>query len=390
MDRPGVPSPLTRFGILVVSGGLVLVLALLYIAERLPNRDAGRATAHKTFAAELATHAGQAAPTVVQAPTVEELGRAIVAALAVLRDPHNPDKAGALAALRAAFAQADPKVAIAAIRQFLKTGQDGSTGLRFQVGDGGLLTEAPTLRTFLMDQLGSLSQGAQTADAAEVAKETLSSMTSADEWALAMRNLAWSDPDGSKPFLAEKVREMLNYAPWQQNPTGGYLEAFDVAAYSGDGSLAGDLASLTQTPSPLKQAALVALERLSALAPAQMADYLNANPGVLSSTPMLRADYMGNLDLSDPMQDAEAETYLNRADVTEGEKVKFLARLATPAGFVSDNLLTPANTTTMTIFQHQAMVNQAASGWLAAGSFPALTAPLQALVQQTTPHAGGS
>jgi hypothetical protein len=390
MERPGVPTPLSRFGLLVVCGGLVLVLALLFVAERLPSRDAVRAAVNKTVAPEPAPHAGLAAPTVVQAPTVEELGRAIAAALAVLRDPHNADKAGALAALRAAFAQADPKVAIAAIRQFLKTGGDSSTGQRFKVGDGGLLTEAPTLRTFLMDQLGGLSQQAQTADAAEVARETLSSMSSADEWALAMRNVAWSDPDGSKPYLAEKVREMLNYTPWQQNPTGGYLEAFDVAAYSGDGSLAGDLASLTQTQSPLKQAALVALERLSALAPAQMADYLNANPGVLSATPLLRADYMGNLDLSDPTQDAEAEAYLNRPDVTEAEKVKFLARLATPAGFVSDNLLTPASTATMTIFQHQAMVNQAASGWLAAGTFPALTAPLQALVQQTAPHAGGS
>jgi curved DNA-binding protein CbpA len=388
MERPAVPSPLIRFGLLLVFGGLALVLALLLIARRLPDRGGAATPAPRR--ASLAT-AGQAeSPTAVQRPTAEELGRAIAAAWAVLRDPNHADKAGALAALRAAFAQADPKVAIVAIRQFLKSGQDGSTGLRFQVGDGGLLTETPTLRTFLMDQLGSLSQEAQTADAAEVARETLSAMTSADEWALAMRNVAWADPEGSKPYLADKVRAMLNYAPWQQNPTGGYLEAFDVAAYSGDGSLAGDLANLTQTSSSLKQAALVALERLSALAPAQTADYLNANPGVLSATPLLRADYMGNLNLSDPTQDAEAETYLNRPDVTEAEKEKFLARLATPAGFLSDNLLTPSNTSTMTIFQHQAMVNQAASGWLASGSFPTLTAPLQALIQRTAQRAGGS
>jgi hypothetical protein len=384
MERPGLPSPLSRFGIFLLLAGLALVLAMLVVARQLPSAK----PAHKAGAAAPAA-GGRVSSPVAQTPTAAELGRSIAAALAVLKDPNNPNKAQALEALRAAFAHAEPKVAIAAIRQFLKSGQDASTGLRFKVGEGGLLTEAPSLRTFLMDQLGTLSQEAQTADAAEVAKETLSSMTSADEWALAMRNLAWSDPDGSKPYLAEKVREMINYAPWQQNPTGGYLEAFDVAAYAGDGSLAGDLAPLASTNSPVQRAALVALQRLSSLAPEQMAGYLNANPTVLSGLPMLRADYMGSLNLSDPAQEQEAETYLNRSDVTEAEKEKFLGRLATPAGFVSDTLLTPSDTTSTSIFAHQAMVNQAATSWLASGAFPALTAPLQALVQRTAPRPGG-
>ena len=384
MERPGVPGPLSRFAIFLLVGGLVLVLALLGIATHLPPTK----PAHK--AQPVAPAAGrQTSAAVVQPPSLEELSRSIAAALAVLNDPNNHDKAGALAALRAALAGAPPKVAIAAIRQFLNTGQDAKTGLRFKVGEGGVLAEAPTFRTFLMDELGTLSHEAQTADAAEVAKNTLSSMTSADEWAVAMRNLAWSDPDGSKPYLADEVRQMLNYAPWQQNPSGGYLEAFDVAAYSGDGSLAGDLAPLAKTPSPVRQAALVALERLSALAPAQVSSYLNANPSVLSDLPMLRADYMGNVNLSDPAQEAQAETYLARPDVSEAEKVKFLGRLATPAGFVSDSLLTPSDTTTTSIFSHQAMVNQAATSWLASGSYPALTAPLQSLIQRTAPRSGG-
>jgi hypothetical protein len=385
MERPGSPSPLSRFGIFLLFGGLALVLVLLVIVKELPARKPVR----KATPAAAARGGGQSAALAVQGPTAEELGRSIAAALAVLKDPNNHNKAQALAALRAAFAAADPKVAIAAIRQFLKTGQDASTGLRFKVGEGGVLAEAPSLRTFLMDQLGSLSQQAQTADAAQEAKDTLSSMSSPDEWAVAMRNLAWADPDGSKPYLAQKVREMLNYAPWQQNPSGGYLEAFDVAAYSGDGSLAGVLAPLAKSASPVQQAALVAMERLSAVAPAQVSAYLNANPGVLSDSPMLRADYMGNVDLSDPAQEAQAEAYLNRPDVSEAEKEKFLARLATPAGFVSDTLLTPADTTASTIFEHAAVVNRAATSWLASGSFPSLTAPLQTLVQRTAPRAGG-
>jgi hypothetical protein len=384
MERPRVPSPLSRLGIFLLLAGLALILVLLAVVKQLPAVKPGRQGGSAAPAP-----AGQGASLVVHRPTVEELLRSIAAALAVLNDPHNPNKAQALAALRSEFAGADPKVAIAAIRQFLKSGQDGATGLRFKLGEGGVLAAAPTLRTFLMDALGTLSQTAHTEDAAEVAKETLGSLSSADEWALAMRNLAWSDPDGSKPYLAEKVREMLNYLPWQQNPAGGYLEAFDVAAYTGDGSLTGDLANLTQQQSPVRRAALVAMERLSALAPAQVAGYLNANPDVLSNLPLIRADYMGNVNLSDPTQDAEAEAYLARPDVTDAEKEKFLGRLAMPAGFVSDTLLTPSNTTTTSIIEHQAIVNQAASNWLASGSFPALTAPLQTLVQRTAPRPGG-
>ncbi len=389
MERP-VLSPLTRLGIFLLLAGVAIIFGLLGVLKWLPAGKPGQ----QTMPANAAGQRGGASsrPTnalVVQGPTVEELGRSIAAALAVLNDPNNPNKAQALAALRSALAGADPKVALAAIRQFLQTGQDGKTGLRFKVGEGGVLAEAPTLRTFLLDQLGTLSTEAKTSDAADVAQEILGSKTSADEWALALRNIAWADPNGSKTLLAAKAREMIGYQPWQQNPSGGYLEAFDVAAYSGDASLVGDLAPLAKTATPLQRAAEIALERLSALAPAQVSSYLNANPGVLADLPLLRADYMGNVDLSDPAQEAQAEAYLRRSDVTEAEKEKFLARLATPAGFVSNNLLTPPDIATTSIFAHRTTVNQAASSWLASGAFPALAVPLQTLVQNTAPKTGG-
>jgi hypothetical protein len=384
MERPGRLGPLSRLAIFLLVGALALVLGLLGVAKKLPRAKPAR----KAGASAAAATSKKPAQPVVQGPTGEELRRSIDAALAVLRDPNNPNKAQALAALRAALAGADPKVAIAAIREFLKTSQDAKTGMRFKVGEGGILTESPSFRTFLMDQLGSLSQEAQTADAAEVARDTLNAMTSADEWAVAMRNLAWADPAGSKPYLAEKVREMLNNAAWQQNPSGGYLEAFDVAAYAGDASLTPDLAHLAATPSPLRQAAQVALERLSATAPAAMSAYLNDNPAVLSDLPMLRADYMGNVDLSDPAQDAEAQAYLSRTDVSDAEKQKFLGRLAMPAAFVSYTLLTPPEPTTPLV-QHEAVVNSAAASWLASGSYPALTSQLQTLIQRTAAAAAG-
>ena len=187
---------------------------------------------------------------------VAQVSKAIDAALAVLRDPANPDKMAALAALRTTLHQAEPAAAVAAMRQFLAGREDAATGLGFKVGPNGVLVDAPTLRTFMMDQLGIISGQAGLADAAEAGRETLGAMTSSDEWALAMRNVAWADPSGSKAFLAGKVREMIAYTPWQQQPSPGFLEAFDVAAYTGDASLFNDLAPLAREPSALQQAAL--------------------------------------------------------------------------------------------------------------------------------------
>ena len=357
------PSPWSRFGMIVLGVGVVLILGLLWVAQHLPAPHKSAATpvasSDKKNALSPGATTGSPAstPAVVMEDTaarkaaaakeaIAQLNKMIGAALAVLRDPANPNKQAALDALRSAIQQADPLVAIAAIRQFLASKEDAPTGLRFKVGQGGGLVEAPSLRTFLMDQLGSISTQAGTVDAAEVGRDTLSAMTSPDEWAVAMRNVAWSDPAGSKAFLAGKARELIDYAPWQQLHTGGYMEAFDVAAYSGDASLLSDLAPLAHEPSALQQAALVAMDRLSALSPDKVSSYLNSHSDLLSDLPLIRADYMGNVDLSDPAQLAQAEVYLQRPDVSLEEKTKFLARLGLPAGFVSNNLLTPPQTQT--------------------------------------------
>ena len=125
------------------------------------------------------------------------------------------------------------------------------------------------------------------------------------------------------------------------------------------------------------------------MAPEQVAAYLNANPGLLADAPLRRADYMGSLDLSQPDQLAQAETYLDRPDVSEAEKDKFLARLGVPAGFVSDTLLTPETISQGSILDRRALVNQTATGWLASGKFPVLQGALQSLVTNTAATPGG-
>ncbi len=390
------PGPLTRFGVFLLVGGLVLVFAALGYLEHLSReRHSGNYTRTSDVrstgdtAAAPSARASATPRAKVDAASVARLTETINQALAVLRDPTNPNKKAALDALRDALAGADPHVALAAIRGFLAGGQDASTGLRFKLGDGHTLEEAPSLRTFLMDELGTISQDAGTADAADMARETLATKGSADEWAIAMRNLAWADPDGSKSFLAAKARELIEYQPWQSAPTGGYLEAFDVAAYAGDPSIISDLGPLSSTNSQAGRAALIALQRLSGMAPDQVAAYLNANPDALANAPLRRADYMGSVDLSQPTQLADAETYLNRSDVSEAEKDKFLARLGVPAGFVSDTLVTPETISQGSIIDHRALVNQTAANWLASGKFPTLQGALQQLITNTAATPGG-
>ena len=388
------PGPLTRFGVFLLVGGVALIFAALGYLQHLSGlrvRPAGTAGTAAPLAGNAASPApGQPTPpTRVDAAAVARLRETISQALAVLRDPTNPNKKAALDALRDTLRQADPRVAAAAIRGFLAGGEDASTGLRFKVGDGHQLDEAPSMRTFLMDQLGALSQDARLSDAAEVARATLETKGSADEWAVAMRNLAEADPDGSRSLLAAKARELIEYAPWRNSPSGGYLEAFDAAAYAGDPTIIADLGPLSSERSPAGRAALIALQRLSGMAPEQVATYLNANPGVLADAPLRRADYMGSLDLSQPAQLTQAETYLGRADVTEAEKDKFLGRLGVPAGFVSETLLTPETITQMPILEHRALVNQTAANWLASGKYPALQGALQQLVTQTAATPGG-
>ncbi len=384
------PGPLTRFGIFVLAGGVALVLAfwgvLRYLSDVRKPAPRHDATHHVSPAAGAAANPAGGGPGTAesdQAAAMARLNATVAQALAVLRDPTISNKKAALDALKDALRSADPKVAVAVIRQFLDSKQDAPTGLKFTIGDNHELDEAPTMRTFMMDQLGDISLGAGLGDAAEVARATLESKDSPDEWALAMRNLALADPDGSRSLLAAKARELITYPPWQQTTSGGYLEAFDVAAYAGDPNVIADLAPLMGSTGTLQRASRIALQRLSALAPEQVADYLNAHPTAMSDYPLLRADYMGSMDLSSPTQLAQAETYLARTDITDAEKSKFIGRLGLPVGFVSNTLVTPEDITTVPVLEQRVLANQTARTWLASGKYPTLQTALQRVIEFT-------
>lgn len=277
-----------------------------------------------------------------------------------------------LDALKRTLLAADPVVATAAIQAFLATGRDARTGLDFTLRPGGDL-DAPTLRVLLMDVLGRIAKRAGGTAAAQLARATLEKKDSADEWAIALRNVAWAEPKATA-YLAAKAREMLAYAPWRTTPTSGLLEAFDVIVFTKDASLTADLAEAQNDPQ-LRHAADVALDRLAAASPLEVMNYLNANPALLNERPLLRADYFAKADLAAPGQKTALEFYLGRPDIAEAEKTKLLKALATPATFVSENLLTEPPPVPDDAARERA-IRLAVGEWLAGKRFPPLQAQL--------------
>lgn len=245
-----------------------------------------------------------------------------------------------LDSLRRYLLAADPAQAIAAITAFLATGQDANTGEKFLLGTGGELGGAPTLRVLLLDLLGRISKKSGGPEAAGVSRSLMERKTSADEWAVAMRNVGWSTPN-DRAYLAGKVREMLRYENWRRQPSGGFLESFDIIVFTSDVTFTPELSQMTQSEDKaVQRAAAIAMDRLSEMNPLDVMNWLNTNPGEFSAKPMLRADYFAKADFTQQAQRQAVEAYLSRTDVQEIEKNKLLNGIAAPGSFAAENLLT--------------------------------------------------
>lgn len=288
---------------------------------------------------------------------------------------------GDLNALRNAILSAPKAESIAAILKFLATGQDATTGESFAVGTRGELSGAPTFRVLLLDLLGRVCRENRSDEGLVYSRKLLEHKTSADEWAIAMRNTAWAAPKDIG-YLERKAREMLNYQPWRQQPSAGFREAFDVFVYSRSVSSIPDLANmLSGEDASLQTSAAVALDRLAERAPLDAMNFLNQNREQLSNKPFLRADYFSKADLSQPAQRLAVETYLARPDVQIQEKVKLLAVFASPGSFAADSLLTELPPEEFPP-ERTAALRQAVGDWLSTGRYIELTTALRQLERQ--------
>ena len=216
-----------------------------------------------------------------------------------------------------------------------------------------------------------------------VARRILDGKDSPDEWAIALRNVAWGEPK-SRGYLAAKTHDLLAYEPWTASPTAGMLEAFDVAVYSGDPTFIPQLANLARNGnSAVQRAATLALDRLAQTSPLAVMNFLNANPDEIADRPFVRADYFAKANLADNAQREAVEHYLTRQDVGVPEKTKFLHALASPGSFVGDSLLSTAAKPTDDDARYDAIA-MATTGWLKSRLAPEVSGEIAWLFTRVT------
>ena len=301
-------------------------------------------------------------------------------AQAALRNGGGADHARrTLGELKAQMEAMPREQSVAAIRAALASGRDAETGLGFKIGAGGALSEAPSLRVFLLDELARLNPAA----AAELARSILATKTSADEWAVALRNLARvQNTEADRTFLQGKMRELLTHEPWQKEASAGYLEAFDVAVHLRSASLAPELSELLRRKEndqrAAAHAAFLALDRLAIADPVPLLSRLTDEPALMQGREATRAGYLARADVSDPAQRAIVERYLMDAS-RPAEELKSFAGVFPNGNFmISQNLLTTVATPDRAtqLARDQAAL-RVVNEWLADARFAGIRATLE-------------
>lgn len=239
----------------------------------------------------------------------------------------------------------EPTTAAEAIINALAGKNDALTGLGFVVGGGGVLLEAPTFRTALLDILGQVEPFAA---AAHARVAVLDPTITPDEYAVALRNLAHGPRD---KFSAAEVRtafsRMLSRRDWRNHPTSGFLEAFDTAVET---SAFDEIAPLIVDPggapeSLVSRAAFIAADRIMLKNPATVVQSFRAHPAVLASAPFHRASLLSRLDVREPEQLALLEDYLLGNHQAPGELEYFLDIFPNGNAFVGNSLITRGGVT---------------------------------------------
>lgn len=371
---------------------LAVVVAFIIVLSR-PGRRAPQ-PAPSTNPPATATQAVSTSPAPttsvpVPAPAVSPIHQAFESAR---NAPDAQAKRGELETLRAKLHSMPANAAVAAIRQFLDSRTDAPTGQGFKVSGSGLLDEAPTWRTFLLDELARLDPAA----AAEYARLVLESRDSSDEWALALRNLARGDTsDAGRALLEQKTRELLRHEPWQREPSVGFLEAFDVAVFVGGTDLLPALSELVrrQDNPAVAHASFLALDRLVINDTATLLAALQAAPDLMEGREQTRANYFARANVLDPEQRRVLESYLTDPRISAAELDAFAGVYPNANFMISHNLLTrPQTPDRAALVTRDAGALRVAEEWLADPRFarqrPVLekiTRRLQEFVRQANP-----
>jgi hypothetical protein len=244
-----------------------------------------------------------------------------------------------LASLREKLFARSSSEAVAEIEGFLRKGKDRKTGLSLKFGKGGKIEGWPTLRVFLLDLLLEIDSEA----AARISREILTTETSADEWAIALRNVAKGErTEGNRDYLRTRTEELITNPEWQAQPSVGYLNAFDVLVYTGSTESSPLLSGLIQRKGrrDLAHAGFLTMDRLVQRQPVDMLTRLKADRALQESRPEMIAQQFARADLRDTSQQAIVKSWLLDPSRTPTELQNFAAIYPNNNKLISHNMLT--------------------------------------------------
>ncbi|WP_367873525.1 hypothetical protein [Luteolibacter sp. Populi] len=309
-------------------------------------------------------------------------------ALEVFRAKPTPEASRReLGELRLELAALPKDEAVARTRGFLKGGEDYPTGLSFEIGKDGKLGQWPTFRSFLLDTLLAIDPAA----AAAIGREILATPTTADEWALALRNVARGEEQTDAAFLKAKTEELISNPGWQAKPSIGYLNAFDVLVHVGATDSTPLLSGLIQRKDrkDLAHAGFLTLDRLVQRHPAEELALLAADRTLQQSRPEMVAQQFARADLRDPAQQAVVKGWMLDPARSAAELRSFTSVYPNNNRFVSNNLLTrEISNPAAELAVHDREVLEVITAWAADPAFAPVKDPLGVMISRLNGFTG--
>lgn len=292
-----------------------------------------------------------------------------------------------LKALKASIHALPPDVAAATLIAWLDSGADAPTHLSFVVGAEGVMDETPTFRTHLLDLLGQTDPVASLG----YSQDLLAAKPGPEEYALALRNLAWLNPDGAQTdLIRQSFLSLLNDPALSAHPTPGYLESFDVAVAVANADLvrallanqAGQLGN-----DVLSRATFIALDRMMLRNPEAILAAFASDPRFLADQPNWRASLLARLDPSNPAHVEQLRNYLLKTPHADAE-LSYFASIYPLANFFEGNrLVTDWETVNQaqTIPERDAAARKLMEGLLADPSLKAVAPSIETILQRVSP-----
>ena len=292
-----------------------------------------------------------------------------------------------LKALKASIHALPPDVAAATLISWLDTGSDAATQLGFKVGAEGVMDENPTFRTCLLDLLGQTDPVACLA----YSQDLLAAKPGPEEYALALRNLAWLNPDGAQTGLIRQAfLALLNDPALAEHPSAGYLESFDVAVAVANADL---VRALLAHQSPLRdndvlsRTTFIALDRIMLRTPDAILEAFAADPQFLADQPNWRASLLARLDPTNPTQVEQLRNYLLNTPHADTELGYFASIYPLANFFEGNRLVTDWETVNLaqTVPERDAAARKLMEGLLADPTYNGVLPTIETILQRLNP-----